>query len=188
MKSNNEIVEYIYKNIPLDQFISKVINSSTAESREDLRQYILLYFLEYDNTKLNILYDKNILPQFSMKIILNQRNYYKSFFNEYCKNNNNKEEEIEHETYDSHLDSIEKNRKIDFIERELNRKDIERELYIRYSVYKIYMTRKYTLIELADKYNLSYNTLFRLIRETKKIIRDRYDEYIRNIDNHLNNQ
>lgn len=181
--TNNDIVNYVYKNIPIDTFISKVINTSTRESREDLRQYILLYLLEYDNLKLNILYDKNILPQFIMKIILNQRNYYKSFFNEYCKNNNNKDEEIEHETYDSHLDSIEKNRKIDFIEHELDRKDIEKELYIRYSVYKIYMSRKYTLMELADKYKLSYNTLFRLIKETKRIIREKYAEYIRNLDN-----
>lgn len=188
MKSNNEIVEYIYKNIPIDQFISKVINSSTVESREDLRQYILLYFLEYDNTKLNILYDKNILPQFTMKIILNQRNYYKSFYNEYCKNRCSDDNIVETETYDTHQDSVEKNRKLDFIDAELSKQDLEKELYIRYAVYKVYLTKKYSIKQLADKYGLSYSTLHKLLKETKKIIKKKYDEHFINIDDYSNHQ
>lgn len=187
MKSNNEIVEYVYKNVPIDSFIRKVISQSTIETREDLRQYILLYLLEYDNEKLNILYEKNILPQFSMKIILNQRNYYKSYYNEYCKNNDNPEEpELEHEHKDTYWDSVEKNRKLDFIDNELNSNNNadENNEYLRYKIYKIYLTKKHTIFELADKYQLSYKTLYRLIRETKKIISLKYDDYIHNsIDN-----
>lgn len=189
--TNNEILIYIYKNIDIKKFILKVINQSTIQNREDLTQYIYLYLLEYDNEKLNILYEKNILPQFIMKIILNQRNYYKSYYNEYCKNNYNLEEtDIDYEHKDTYLDSVEKNRKLDFIDNELNcdNSNINKnDEYLRYKIYKIYLTKKYTLKELSYKYNISYNTLFRLIKETKKIINLKYDKYIHNsIDNKYN--
>lgn len=186
MKSNNEIVDYIIKNIKIDEFIKKVISLSTKESMEDLRQYILLYLLEYNNVKLNILYNKRILPQFIMKVILNQRNYYKSFYNEYCKNKCHDDNIIEKETYDTHIDSIEKNRKLDFIDNELSKKDIDKELYVRYGVYKVYLTKKYSIKELSDKYGLSYSTLHKLIKETKKIIRDKYDEHCDNTSDYIN--
>jgi predicted DNA-binding protein YlxM (UPF0122 family) len=70
---------------------------------------------------------------------------------------------------------IEKNNKLDFIDRELDDKSLDIKIKVRYGLYKVYLTKKYTLMEISEKYSIPYNTLHRLIKETKKIIRLRYD-------------
>lgn len=184
--TNNEIVIYIYHHINIYNFIKKVIADSTQESAEDLKQYILLYLLEYDNKKLNMLYEKNLLPQFCMKIILNQRNYYRSYYNLECRSID--KPEIPDIPYEDDMKVVmEKNNKLDFVDKELADETLDIRIKARYGLYKIYITGKYTLTELSDKYEIPYNTLFRLIKETKKIIAQRYDyhsNYI--IDNKYN--
>lgn len=183
--TNNQIVEYIYKNIDIDKFILKVISSSyVTKTKDDLKQYIYLYFLEMDNEKLNNLYRDKVISQFIMKTILNQRNYYRSYFNIYCKNNNNNDDiDKYNEICDDDSDTSEKHRKLKFIEDELkcdNNIEYKNDEYLRYEILKIYMTRKYTIKELSVKYKISYNTLFRLLKETKKIIQIKYDDYNNN--------
>jgi hypothetical protein len=171
--SNNEIITHIYHTIDITGFTQRVVLDSTQESREDLCQYIYLYLLEYNNEKLNMLYNKKLLPQFIMKIILNQRNYYRSYYNLSCRTNVNELPDTPYE--DDSLEVREKNSKLDFIDEEFNNEELDIKIKVRYELYKVYLTKKYTLMEISEKYSIPYNTLHRLIKETKKIIRLRYD-------------
>lgn len=117
--TNNEIILWVYNNINIDKFIEKVISSSRLEDNDkDLKQYIYLTLLDYDNLKLNGLYENKVLPQFIMQIILNQRNYYKSYYNFYLKIKDQKLDiDIPNEEdYDFEFD-----KKLKFINKELKK-------------------------------------------------------------------
>lgn len=180
--TNNEIVIWVYNNVDIDRFIKKVIDRTYMEkTNEDLKQYIYMKLLEYDNTKLNDLYNNKVLSQFIMGMILNQRNYYKSYYNKYLRYNDfdisELEIDIEEEEYD-----IERDKKIEFISKELTKyrgkrkkltKEQEDEM-IRLQFYYIYIKRGVTLIELSKRLDMNYRTVLRIIRSAKEIIKSNY--------------
>ena len=180
--SNKDIVLWVYDNVDVEKFIRKVIDISyNNASYKDLSQYIYLYLLEYDNTKLNNLYDNKVLPQFIMRIILNQRNYYRSYFNLYLYPID-KELDFDKEYEIDIVDD--KNDKLIFINKELKkyigrRKNLslsnEQEM-LCYEVYRLYLNRGYTIKELSIRLDLGYNTVVRLIRTAKETIKNKYDK------------
>ena len=59
-KTNNQIVEFIYKNYSIKGLINNMIDYSVKDgSNEDLEQYIYEFLLCMDNKRLNILYKSN---------------------------------------------------------------------------------------------------------------------------------
>jgi len=73
--SNNEIVEFVYRNFKVKQLINKMISASIREqNNSDLEQFIYEYLLNYNNVKLNRIHNDNKLRQFISQIILRQRN------------------------------------------------------------------------------------------------------------------
>jgi len=179
--TNNEIVIWVYKNIDINKFIMKVIDRTKREhSTEDLSQYIYLTLLRYNNLKLNRLYEQKVLPQFIMGIILNQRNYYKSYYNNYLRNNDYEKDEFE-EPIDEEYD-YEKDEKIEFINKELlkyknNKTKLSKEEEdekIRLQFYYIYLKRDITLKELSKRMNMNYRTVLRIAKSAREIIKDNY--------------
>lgn len=178
--TNNEIVIWISNNIDIDKFINKVISTSQLEQNDkDLKQYIYLYLLEYDNNKLNNLYNNKVLPQFIMTIILNQRNYYKSYFNEYLKNNSY---DLEYEVEDEIIEDDDKENKLNFINKELKkyvgkRKNLtKQEEYemLCYEIYRMLIKRNMSIKLLSENLDINYRTVSRLIKFARENIKKNY--------------
>ena len=181
--TNNEIVLWIEDNIDIMKFIKRVIKDSYNENnQEDLKQYILLYLLEYNNDKLNNLYKLNNLKPFIMQIILNQRNYYKSYYNNYLRIIAGNE--IYDQVYQDETENlIEKNNKIEFAQKELKKyigkrrnltKEQQYEMLI-FEIYRMYLKRGYSIQQMADRLDLGYNTVYRLLKKAKEKIKENYD-------------
>lgn len=178
--TNNKIVEFVYKNIDIDKFINKVIDTNQMEQNGgDLKQYIYLTLLEYNNEKLNNLYKNKVLPQFVMQIILNQRNYYKSYYNSYLKNNNY---ELKYDIEDVIEEKDDSDDKINYIQKELrkyvgkrNGLNKEQEYYMLcLEIYRIYSTRDITIKQLSKNLDINYRTVLRLMKFAKDTIRNNY--------------
>lgn len=197
--TNNEIVLWIYKNVKVYDLITKVVDYSVDRIDRDLEQYIYIYLLEYDNKKLNDLYEQKVLPQFIMRMILNQRNYYRSYLNYTLRDNHDLELDIVHITYEDTIDEkIEQERKYRFINKELKkyvgkRKNLTKEQQyemLAIELYRFYLRRGLTINELAKKLQMGYNTVFRLMKFARNEIKNNYyKKYgidfddINNIDN-----
>lgn len=181
--SNNDIVLYIHKNIDIDKFIIRSINNSELECNyEDLKQYIYLILLQYDNKKLNNLYEQKVLPQFIMQIILNQRNYYKSYYTKYLKVNNNSHIGICSDIEDEEYDEGDFEMKLKFIEKELGKyigkrnnltSNQEYEM-ICYELYRFLIKRDLTIKELSFNLKLGYRKTIELINYAKINIKNKY--------------
>jgi YHS domain-containing protein len=62
--------------------VTKLISESELdESRDDLVQYVCEFLLNMDNRLINDIYFRKELKKYINRIILNQRNYYRSFYN-----------------------------------------------------------------------------------------------------------
>lgn len=186
--TNNEIVIWIYNNIDIDRFIYKVIRTSSLEHNDkDLKQYIYLTLLEYDNDKLNKLFETQCLPQFILQIILNQRNYYKSYYNEYLKFKNT-ELDLNTPNPESEYNFL-MDDKLIFINKELkkyvgNRKNLTKDQeyeMLAYELYRMYLKRnsgdnKLTIRSLSDRLNLNYRTVLRLMKFARENLRIKWND------------
>lgn len=179
--SNNDIVIWVYNNVDVDKFVKKVIDRTSLERNyDDLTQYVYLTLLEYDNEKLNRLYNEKVLKQFIMGIILNQRNYYKSYYNSHLRLYGKEIQESDLNDYGEY--DFEREDKINFINNELkkykghrnNLSKTEEDEMLRLQFYYIYLTRGITLKELSIRMDMNYRTILRLIRSAKEIIRNNY--------------
>jgi hypothetical protein len=80
--SNNEIVEWIYRNLNVKSLIKKYINKSIYDdSCSDLEQYIYEKLLHKPNDILNFYYNNKQLTEYIVQIIKNQRNEKASYYN-----------------------------------------------------------------------------------------------------------
>lgn len=187
--------------IPIKKFIRKVIKESFNEQTiDDLYQYILLTLLEYDNMKLNKLMDMKLMNHACMRIILNQRNGHHTYYQKYIKLQSGSELFNVYKDFKDDTDKeelIEKNDKIDFILKELkkyvghrnNLTDEQVKEMLMYEVYRFYIRRDITINELAKKLKVGYNTVYRLIRNAREKIKQRYDDRnTNNTDNYFNYQ
>lgn len=87
--TNKMIVEYIYKNFNVVKMIEKLIHTTNLDqSSHDLAQEIYIILLNNNNKILNTLYKEDKLKAFINQIILNNRNYYRSWLN-LLRNTNN---------------------------------------------------------------------------------------------------
>lgn len=87
--TNNFIVEDVARTYRVRTLITHMIDYSRKDqSCYDLQQYIYEYLLEFDNVKLNQMYNDNKLRQFISQIILNQRNYKGSHYSKELKISN----------------------------------------------------------------------------------------------------
>jgi hypothetical protein len=85
MKTNNEIVEEIYRD---ERFFKAVQNIAQPQFVDDLWMECILIMLEYDNAKLNEIYDKKQLRFYFVRIVSNQINSKTSpFYKKYKKEN-----------------------------------------------------------------------------------------------------
>ena len=179
--TNNEIVKWIYENINIKIIINKLIYSSNFDgSDNDLIQYIYLTLLEYDNKKLNHLYNNKLLKPWIVRVIFNQRNYYKSEYNEYLK-------VFEKYGYDiNYIDDEEDdlNDKLNFADFILNNKynkysysgytSIDKSKYASLEIYKLYLQRKHTFTTLSESLKISRGTVNEMLKYAREIIRDEY--------------
>lgn len=127
-KTNNEIVEIVYRTYKIKSLILKMVDYSNHDkSCDDLEQYIYEQLLRKPNNQLNQLYNDNKLRNYISQIISHQRNggvelkdnrktsvYHKQF-----KLGNNQQitnEEYEDDLYNNDIDN-----KFDFINNELGR-------------------------------------------------------------------
>jgi len=80
--TNNEIVEIVFRKYNLKGMVTKLISESGLdESGDDLVQYVCEFLLNMDNQLINDIYFRKELKKYINRIILNQRNYYRSFYN-----------------------------------------------------------------------------------------------------------
>lgn len=192
MLSNNEIVDYVYRNYKIGGLIRRLIkNSVIDESFMDLEQYIYLLLLEMENKRLNDLYNKKKLRQFICRIIIYQRNYNSKFpsktngiYNKYFKITG----------VDPVPDSYSEDKhdfRIDFIYNELEKVPFgttgltnnEMRKMLSYEILKYYIEKGISMTAVAKKFGLCRTTTRTLIIEAKNNIRI---EYERNYDNYIN--
>ena len=84
LTSNNQIVEYVFRNFKLRELIKTMIRNSVNDgSIGDLEQYIYLELLQMDNERLLILFESNKLRPFISQIIKRQ-NFNGSFYRTVC--------------------------------------------------------------------------------------------------------
>lgn len=178
--TNNQIVIWIVKNVDVDKFIERVISTSSLEQNgDDLKQYIYLYLLTYDNEKLNSLYDNKVIPQFIMQMILNQRNYYKSYYNEYLKNNDC---DYDYDVQEEELEYDDRNEKLNFINKELTkyvgkRKNLTKQQeyeMLCYEIYRMIIKRNMSIKQLSENLDINYRTVLRLLKFAKDNIKMKY--------------
>ena len=87
--TNYDIVNYISRYWNISSMVSKNIRNSRLDGMNmDLSQYIVEQLMRMDNTRLLGLYHSGKLLSFIHRMILNQRNYYRSFYNLSKVNNN----------------------------------------------------------------------------------------------------
>ena len=80
--TNYDIVNYISRYWNISSMVSKNIRNSRLDGMNmDLSQYIVEQLMRMDNTRLLGLYHSGKLLSFIHRMILNQRNYYRSFYN-----------------------------------------------------------------------------------------------------------
>lgn len=95
MKTNQEIVEYLYKEGIVRKFIENTTKTNMKFNQHlfDFEQDVYLIVLEMDNTKLNDLFNKNELNFYIARIIVNQiKSTTSPYFLKYIKFNRLSEE------------------------------------------------------------------------------------------------
>lgn len=163
-----------------------VISSSKIDdSCYDLEQYIYEELLKYDNEKLNYLKEHNLLKPFIMKMILNQRNYYRSVYNLYFRQFNKlnivddilneddiKVKEEKEEKYDTidylFYDKYDLNNYSGYtINDKFNYSSLE--------IYKHYVKKEHSYTSLSNSLNISRGTVAKLISHAKYLIKKEYE-------------
>ena len=201
-KTNNEIVEIVYRTFKVKQLIVKMIDYSTCDkSCDDLEQYIYEQLLKKPNKQLNQLYNDKKLRNYISQIILHQRNggvelkdcrktstYHKLFrLGEWNEITN---EEYKDDVYDEEFDI-----KSDFVNSELNkylgywnltgltREDERLALGAKFLTFVV--DRKMKMIELVPMMNNSKDikkasmvkNIWNIISDLKKRIVYDYDNF-----------
>ena len=206
--TNNEIIQIIKNEYKLNILIKKLISNSIYDySHDDLEQYIYLYLLEYDNVKLNGLYDRskcykpsdsrNELRKFICRIVLNQRNLYKSVYNKNFKLFDNEyldNMDVEEQEQDKTGEIIkiylyyrcDFNPNIKYTKDEL--------LKIRgFNIFRNYINSGNSIHFLANNLHISYTTIWKHISSSRQEIKDWWysegkyldDEYIKKNEDKL---
>lgn len=86
MKTNNEIVEELFKSKKVKKFITNIAKQQ-REYYEDLESDLYLILLQTDNEKLNYLYENKQLDFYINRILCNQlKSTTSPFYRTYIKN------------------------------------------------------------------------------------------------------
>lgn len=72
MMSKSDIIEAIAKARMVETMVSNIAHQSLTADLKDLAQMVYLILLEYDETKLQDLWDNNQISFFLARIIINQ--------------------------------------------------------------------------------------------------------------------
>lgn len=72
MMSKSDIIEAIAKARMVETMVSNIAHQSLTADLKDLTQMVYLILLEYDETKLQDLWDNNQISFFLARIIINQ--------------------------------------------------------------------------------------------------------------------
>lgn len=72
MMSKSDIIEAIAKERMVETMVSNIAHQSLTADLKDLTQMVYLILLEYDETKLQDLWDNNQISFFLARIIINQ--------------------------------------------------------------------------------------------------------------------
>ena len=72
MKSKSEIIEAIAGERMVETMVENIAHQSLTADLKDLTQMVYLILLEYDETKLQDLWDNNQISFFLARIIINQ--------------------------------------------------------------------------------------------------------------------
>jgi len=80
--TNKEIVDMVFREYNVVKMIEKLITSTKFDkTSEDLAQQIYIILLKTNHNRLKKLFYKNELKAYINRIILNNRNYYRSYLN-----------------------------------------------------------------------------------------------------------
>jgi hypothetical protein len=185
MQTNNQIITDTLKSIDIDTLIS---NCGIRQNTDDLRQYILLYLLEYDTEKLNNIYENKFMKPFIIRMILNQRNYYRSDYNLNYKIQDTKldiqepgmeMDKLEYQASIEAYDMYEQNEKeeylIQFILKELNNYKDKHDWFTK-NIFKIKFKNDETLMSLAEKTGISKQTINKAIQLVRMQIKHKFKQ------------
>lgn len=184
MKSNNNIVEEVYKKYKVRSLITKMIDYSIKDgSCDDLEQYIYEMLLTMENKRLNNIYSSGKLRNFISQIIKGQRNggnpkYYKTSATDYLKYFHIKNTS---ETYFEHLDipddQEEYNYALDLIVEYITlRSEMddgkpytseELKYILAFTLLKKYYNSDFTIIKLSSHLGISVSSINKFLRLAK---------------------
>ncbi len=183
--TNNQIVEYVYRNYKINHLIRHMIDYSVKDkSCDDLEQYIYEQLLKFDNVNLNNMFNNNKLRNFISQIVLRQRNGGVNGINTEYQNILRIRET--NEIIDIPEPEPDHDFKMDVI---LNYIDDQSEMYddiiytesglktiLSFSVFKKYFLSSLTQEELAKHLGLSRSTITSLIKSAKFDILNYWDK------------
>lgn len=184
--TNNEIVENIYRTINIRELVRKnIANSVLDSSDDDLVQYILCSFLEMDNKVLNDLWNRKLIRPWIVRIIWNQRNYYRSDYNLYFIDSE-KLPITDEIVYESIEDEDNFSDKVDLIEEIMyERFDIagisgftmeQLKDFTSIELLKMYIFRDHTFTSLSKSLKISRTTVNDTLKYAKSIVKKEFDE------------
>lgn len=176
MMTNNQIVEWCVANLKMKQ----LIRNCQVKNVDDLQQYIYLTLLEYDNTKLNEVFNNNYMKAFVIRMILNQRNYYRSDYNLNYKLDPTKDD-VSNSIFEPIDYADEPDAQIEFIDEYFNTYENEREWFDK-KIYKLKVTHGETLTSLSNKTKISRTTINQSIQKVKNDCKDKWNKQINKKD------
>lgn len=153
--TNNEIVEYIYREIDIKKLIRIYSRSNGNIASDDFEQTLYLILLEYDNDKLNYIFKADKLTHLIVGIIRNQNNDIYSIYNKIHKNL-----KLDWYKYKTELE----------IEADQELLDKAEQVIHTYSSDEEYFYKK--LLHIYVKHNESFNSLAKKTGLSKKTISD----------------
>lgn len=155
--TNNEIVEYIYKTFSIKALCR---NCGLNSGIDDMVSYVYMVLLEYDNVKLNYLYELKLLKPFVIRVILNQRNDKNSVYNRMFK--------IDFDDYvEEGLVDLDDLHLVNFVELEVGTYQDNMEYFKKKCLMIRYKHNK-TLYELSDNVGVSRSMLVQYLREQRE--------------------
>ena len=176
---SNDIIEYIYKNISINEAIKNIVDKGWVD---DFKSHFILQLMDIDKIKLIEMYDRNELIWFSLRIITNQwRSNTSSFWKIYRNGGNpSKTRTNAVEVNDDILESSEDEEElpdpkvIKIRIKVLLSQQYEDFLTNQYhkTLFELYYFDSLNLRQISESTEIHINTISRSIRKTKNYLKD----------------
>lgn len=174
MLSNNEIVEFIYKTIDVKRLIRMYCKSNGNIAISDFEQTIYLILLEYDNEKMNIIYDQNKLYHFLVGIIRNQNMDPYSVYNKH-----HKPLKIDWYKYITELEIERDQELLNDVEEVVKTYRDENDWFFK-KLLDVYITHNETYRSISKKVGYELKTTYNYIKKSKMICKEELEKKLSN--------